>query len=98
MRDAGLSGPAVSAATKHVDAAGRGISPATVGNLSGRGRTARDVCELRSAWLMAEALNKPLQELFAMPSVSTDTVERSTPHADQEQALPHPDDQPAAGD
>ncbi|WP_237532260.1 XRE family transcriptional regulator [Streptomyces sp. SID8352] len=87
MKRAGLTGPELAEATKEVDPAGKGISPATVGRLTGRGKTARDRCEWDTAWFMAEALhrrtNAPLQDLFAIPAHSTVTVERSTPDADQ---------------
>lgn len=76
MRDAGLSGPALADATRRIDASGRGISPATVGKLAGQGGSAADACRLRTAWLIAEALDKPMHRLFSMPAVSTDTVER----------------------
>jgi hypothetical protein len=66
-------------ATKDVDATGRGISLATVSQVAGSGDTAKQDCRLRTAWLIAEALDEPLQHLFAMPGVSTDTVERSHP-------------------
>ncbi|OQQ16088.1 hypothetical protein B0675_02035 [Streptomyces sp. M41(2017)] len=81
MERAGLTGPELAEATKEVDPTGKGISPATVGRLAGRGKTARDRCELDTAWFVAEALhrrtNAPLQDLFAMPPHSTSTVERS---------------------
>ena len=76
MRAAELSGPALSAATKRVDPRGKGVSPAAIGFITGRGRSAQDRCRLRTAWLIADALDVPLQRLFAMPTVSTDTVER----------------------
>lgn len=76
MRRRGMSGPELAEATKEVDVTGRGISPAAVGKVAGRGKTSADSCRLRTAWLIAEALDEPLQRLFAMPSVSTDTVER----------------------
>ncbi|TJZ55576.1 XRE family transcriptional regulator [Streptomyces piniterrae] len=76
MRAAGLSGPALSAATRLVDPRGKGVSPAAVGCITGRGVSAQDRCRLRTAWLIADALDVPLQRLFAMPTTSTDTVER----------------------
>jgi hypothetical protein len=82
MERRGLTGEKLAAATKKVDAAGRGISLATVSKITGRGETAVDKCRLRTAWLMATVLREPLQELFDMPTVSTDTVERSSPHGD----------------
>ncbi|MFC8945958.1 XRE family transcriptional regulator [Streptomyces rochei] len=87
MKRAGLTGPELAEATKEVDPTGRGISPATVGRLAGRGKTARERCELETAWVIADALhrrtNAPLQDLFAIPTHSTVTVERSTPDADE---------------
>lgn len=87
MEAAGLSGPELSEATKEIDPTGRGVSPATVGRITGRGKTARNTCELSTAWFVAEALhrrtNAPLQDLFSMPSRSTTTVERSRSHADE---------------
>jgi hypothetical protein len=78
MQRAGLSGPALAAATKLRDGTGKGISPATVGRLSGTGKTGRATARLRTAWLMATALGVPLQELFHLPGVSPVTEERST--------------------
>lgn len=84
MKTAGLSGPTLAAATKLVDPTGKGISPAAIGRVAGQGETAREQCRLRTAWLIADALNVPLQSLFSMPTVSTDTVERSSPHGDED--------------
>ncbi len=88
MERAGLSGPELAQATKEVDPTGKGVSPATVGRIAGQGKTARDRCELETAWVVAEALhrrtNAPLQDLFAMPTGSTSNIERSTPDADEE--------------
>lgn len=87
MERAGLSGPELAKATKRVDPTGKGVSPATVGRITGQGRTAREKCEWTTAWLVGEALHKetnaPLQDLFAMPQPSTSTIERSTPDADE---------------
>lgn len=76
MKRRGLSAERLAEATKGIDMAGRGISLATVNKIAGRGGTAADECRLRTAWLIATALDEPLQRLFLMPSVSTDTVER----------------------
>ncbi|GGV69057.1 hypothetical protein GCM10010294_25450 [Streptomyces griseoloalbus] len=88
MERAGLSGPELAEATKEVDPTGKGVSPATVGRITGQGETARDRCEWTTAWLVAEALhrrtNAPLQDLFAMPESSISRIERSTPDADEE--------------
>jgi hypothetical protein len=88
MARAGLSIPQLAEATRRVDPDGKGVSPATVGRLAGQGKTARENCELRTAWFVAEALhqetNAPLQDLFAMPSPSTSNIERSSPDAEEE--------------
>ncbi|ROQ69218.1 hypothetical protein EDD93_3715 [Streptomyces sp. 840.1] len=70
--------------TKTVDPEGRGVSPATIGRLTGRGRTARDRCELHTAWLITEGLDARMHALFSMPPHSTATVERSTSDAEEE--------------
>lgn len=82
MQRQGMSALKLAAATKQVDISGRGIGPTTAYKLTGAGPTGVDICRLRTAWLVASVLKEPLQELFDMPSVSTDTVERSTPHGD----------------
>lgn len=82
MGRAGLSALKLAAATKKVDVTGKGIGPTTAYKLTGIGPQGVDICRLRTAWLVASVLREPLQELFDMPSVSTDTVERSTPHGD----------------
>jgi hypothetical protein len=88
MARAGLSGPELAEATKELDPNGKGVSPATVGRITGQGKTARERCELETAWFVAEALhrrtNAPLQDLFAMPTPSTSNIERSTPDAEEE--------------
>ncbi|MEU0671303.1 XRE family transcriptional regulator [Streptomyces sp. NPDC006172] len=88
MARAGLSIPALAEATRRVDPDGKGVSAATVGRLAGQGKTARENCELRTAWLVADALHtetcSPLQDLFAMPAPSTSNIERSTPDAEEE--------------
>ncbi|MGI3198464.1 XRE family transcriptional regulator [Streptomyces sp. GTA36] len=66
----------LAARTRAVDARGQGVSVATVIKVTGRGKTAAEKCRLRTAWLIATALEEPLQQHFDMPSVSTDTVER----------------------
>ncbi|MFD8407218.1 XRE family transcriptional regulator [Streptomyces anulatus] len=71
--------------TKAVDPEGRGVSPATIARLTGRGSTARERTELRTAWLITEALDDRMHALFSrMPTHSTATVERSSPDADEE--------------
>lgn len=70
--------------TKTVDPEGRGVSPATIGRLTGRGRTARDRCELHTAWLITAGLDARIHALFSMPTQSTATVERSSSDAEEE--------------
>lgn len=82
MERAGLSAPKLAAATKEVDVRGRGIGKTTAYKIAGEAPEGVDVCRLRTAWLVASVLKEPLQELFDMPTVSTDTVERSTPNGD----------------
>lgn len=88
MARAGLSIPELAEATKDVDPTGKGVSAATVGRITGQGKTARNRCEEQTAWFVAEALhrrtNAPLQDLFAMPTPSTSNIERSTPDAEEE--------------
>lgn len=82
MARRGMSALRLAAATKTVDVRGRGIGPTTAYKLTGAGARGVNICRLRTAWLVASVLKEPLQELFDMPTVSTDTVERSTPHGD----------------
>lgn len=82
MSAAGLSGPQLAEETKRVDPTGHGVSAATIGRLTGTGKTAREKCRLHNAWYIAEAMDIPLHRLFSMPTPSTATVERSTPHAE----------------
>lgn len=88
MKRRGMSGPELAEATKRIDPTGRGISPAAVGKVAGQGKTSSDSCRLRTAWLIASALDAPLQDLFVMPAVSTDTVERCKPHDDDDARRP----------
>ncbi len=80
LRDAmarrGVTQAQLAARTRVVDVRGQGVSVATVIKVTGLGKTAAEKCRLRTAWLIATALNEPLQQHFDMPSVSTDTVER----------------------
>lgn len=71
--------------TKQVDPDGRGVSPATIARLTGRGTTARERTELRTAWLITEALDDRMHRLFSrMPTQLTVTVERSSSDAEEE--------------
>ena len=74
MHAAGLSGPRLAEATKAVDPEGKGISASAVGKISGQGASAADRCRLRSAWLMADALDAPLQHLFSRIPMPTDST------------------------
>ncbi|WP_168087020.1 XRE family transcriptional regulator [Streptomyces bohaiensis] len=76
MEAAGLTGPDLAKRTREVDPEGRGVSPAVVGFLTSTGRSGRDRCRIRTAWLIATGVNAPLQELFSMPPASTSTDER----------------------
>lgn len=64
MTEAGLSVRALAAATKTIDPAGKGVSNALVGHISGEGASARDTIEDANALLIAETLRKPLDSLF----------------------------------
>lgn len=85
MERAGFTIEELAEATKEVDPAGKGASPASIGFLISRGKSARTNCEWTTAWWVAEALHRrtaaPLQDLFSMPPRSTSTVERSKPDA-----------------
>ncbi|MFI1734004.1 helix-turn-helix domain-containing protein [Streptomyces acidicola] len=76
MKRRGVTQAVLAARTRAVDICGRGVSVATVSKVTGSGGTAVEKCRLRTAWLIATALDEPLQRHFDMPSVSTDTVER----------------------
>ncbi|WP_354596803.1 helix-turn-helix transcriptional regulator [Streptomyces sp. JL1001] len=82
MKRTGLTQADLAARTKAVDVRGQGVSLGTVIKVTGQGKSATDSCRLRTAWLVATALGDPLQQHFDMPTVSTDTVERSSPHGD----------------
>lgn len=84
MKRQGLTLDELAEKTRQVDKEGRGVSPATIGRLTGTGRTARDRCELHTAWLITEGLDARIHRLFRMPSHSTATVERSRPDAEEE--------------
>jgi hypothetical protein len=87
MVRAGLTGPELAEATKEVDPTGKGVSASTIGRITGRGKTARERCEMETAWVVAVALhrrtNAPLQDLFDMPVASTSILERSTRDAEE---------------
>ncbi len=70
--------------TREVDPEGRGVSPATIGRVTGEGTSAREKCELWTAWLITDVLDRPIQRFFSMPTRSTATVERSRPDAEED--------------
>jgi hypothetical protein len=89
IKASGLSIPKLAAATKEVDETGRGVSHGAIGMLANEaGKSARQRCRIRTAWLIAEALNQPLQKLFDMPEASTSTKERSTPDEREHASAP----------
>lgn len=65
MKAANLSIGRLSDKTKEVDPAGFGISPSSVGTMVSKGASGRDRHELRSAGLVAKALNEPLENFFS---------------------------------
>lgn len=82
MRRQGLTLDELAEKTKVVDPTGRGVSTATIGRLTGTGSTARERCELKTAWLITEGLDARIHRLFSMPTDSTSTVERSRANAE----------------
>ncbi|MFB7845460.1 XRE family transcriptional regulator [Streptomyces sp. NPDC056053] len=84
MKRQGLTLDGLSTKTRRVDPEGRGVSPAAIGRLTGQGRTARDRCELTTAWLIAEGLDARMHALFSMPTRSTVTEERSRIDVEEE--------------
>ncbi|MFJ8855159.1 XRE family transcriptional regulator [Streptomyces sp. NPDC102437] len=83
MKRQGLTLDELSTKTRRVDPDGRGVSPAAIGRLTGQGRTARNRCELTTAWLITEGLDARMHELFSMPIRSTVTDERSRIDAEE---------------
>ncbi|MEE1774499.1 XRE family transcriptional regulator [Streptomyces sp. JV185] len=84
MKRQGLTLEDLSTKTRKVDPEGRGVSPATIGRLTGQGRTARARCELSTAWLITEGLDARIHALFSMPTQSSFTGERSRIDAEEE--------------
>ncbi|MER6607319.1 XRE family transcriptional regulator [Streptomyces sp. NPDC000927] len=84
MKRQGLTLDSLAAKTRQVDPEGRGVSAATIGRLTGQGRTARDRCELSTAWLITEGLDARMHRLFSMPTPSTVTEERSRDDVEEE--------------
>lgn len=83
MERRGLTLDGLAEITRRIDPQGRGVSAATIGRITGRGRTARERCELHTAWLIAEGLDARIHRLFSMPTPSTVTVERSRSDAQE---------------
>ncbi|MBK3563181.1 MULTISPECIES: hypothetical protein [unclassified Streptomyces] len=69
MEAAGLDISRLAAKTKGVDPQGDGLSRALVGFIVGKGKTAREECSDHAAGLIAAALDKEVEELFAVGSV-----------------------------
>ncbi|PWI08363.1 hypothetical protein DIZ27_23280 [Streptomyces sp. NWU339] len=84
MRRRGLTQASLAARTREVDKRGRGVSLGTVVKVTGRGRWAVDVCRQRTAELIVAALGEPLEHHFAMPTITTDTVERCKDDGDSD--------------
>ncbi|WP_405883553.1 helix-turn-helix transcriptional regulator [Streptomyces sp. NBC_01136] len=68
MRDAGLSIERLAEKTKEADPAGYGISRSAIGHMVATGPSGRDPFARRSCDLVAKALDKPVEELFADPT------------------------------
>lgn len=66
MKDVGYSIPDLSIRTKEIDPAGKGVSIALIGFLVSEGKSARDTCTVASGELIAEALGRPIESLFAV--------------------------------
>lgn len=77
MKAKGISGPELAEATRRADPAGKGVSAAAIGFLTGTGKSSRSRCRLATAWWICEALDEPLHHHFSMSTPSTATVERS---------------------
>ncbi|MEU1141835.1 hypothetical protein ABZ392_34005 [Streptomyces sp. NPDC005885] len=69
MEAAGLDISRLAAKTKDVDPQGDGLSRALVGFIVGKGKTAREECSDHAAGLIAAALDKEIDTLFAVGSV-----------------------------
>jgi hypothetical protein len=70
--------------TRAVDPEGRGVSLPAIGRLVSRGRSGRKRFELRTAWLVTEAMDWPIHRGFCMPPHSISKLERSIPDAEDE--------------
>lgn len=80
----GISCPQLARATRRVDPAGKGVSTATIGKLTGTGTSANERFRLDTCWFVAEVLHEPLQDLFSMTAPSTVTDERARHRADED--------------
>jgi predicted DNA-binding transcriptional regulator AlpA len=79
MRDAGLSIPALAAATKGIDPEGKGISRSLIGFAVSGGKSGRDEISDHAAHLIARVLHKPESSLFETDAVSVAAESTSTP-------------------
>lgn len=68
MKAAGLSIADVVELTKKADPTGYGVRKSTIGHLITTGRSARENCDDRASRLIAEALDSPIENFFALPS------------------------------
>jgi hypothetical protein len=76
MKARKLSCRGLAALTREVDPTGRGISPAAVSAVSGQGQGAQTRTRLRTGWLLGEALQEPMQDLFSPFDMPTDSTEK----------------------
>ena len=91
MKAAGLDIPRLAAKTKDVDPTGEGLSRAMVGFIVGSGKTAREECSDRAAELIAAALNRELDALFAatvFTLTESTSTRRSKTEGQRKQELP----------
>ncbi|WEH40751.1 hypothetical protein [Streptomyces sp. AM 2-1-1] len=64
IQAAGLDIPHLAARTKDVDPTGKGLSPAYIGFIAGRGKSAREDCSDRAAELICKVLGREVTDLF----------------------------------
>lgn len=80
MSEAGLDIPRLVEATRKVDPTGAGLSRAYIGFITGAGASAREECSDRAGELLSQALDKPVEDLFATePPCSAVVESTSTP-------------------
>ncbi|MFC8435179.1 hypothetical protein [Streptomyces sp. NPDC057253] len=78
MTAAELDIPRLAARTKEVDPAGQGLSRSMVGFIVGRGKSAREECSDHAAGLVAAALNREVDDLFADDALHLTSESTST--------------------